>query len=105
MAPTKIRQYVERSIAMELNALNINAGRLFLDLFLNFFILPILSFRQDEFACKNDRQCIPITKVCDGVRHCRDASDENSEICIQREYGKLFLFKNFIKYKIRLRLI
>ncbi|XP_043667909.1 modular serine protease-like isoform X4 [Vespula pensylvanica] len=41
--------------------------------------------RQDEFACENDRQCIPITKVCDGVRHCRDASDENSEMCIQRE--------------------
>ncbi|KAL2726982.1 modular serine protease-like isoform X1 [Vespula squamosa] len=46
---------------------------------------PQYECRQDEFACENERQCIPITKICDGVRHCRDASDENSEMCIQRE--------------------
>jgi len=47
----------------------------------------ILYFRRDEaFACKNGWQCLPITKVCDGARHCLDASDESTEMCNAREY-------------------
>ncbi|XP_015191015.1 PREDICTED: uncharacterized protein LOC107074068 [Polistes dominula] len=40
---------------------------------------------QNEFACENERQCVPINKICDGIRHCRDASDENSEMCTKQE--------------------
>lgn len=47
----------------------------------------ILYFRRDEeFACKNGGQCLPITKICDGARHCLDASDESTEMCHAREY-------------------
>lgn len=42
--------------------------------------------RDEEFACKNRQQCLPITKMCDGIRHCADASDENSKMCKIREY-------------------
>lgn len=42
--------------------------------------------RDGEFTCKNRVQCLPIIKVCDGIRHCRDASDESEETCKPREY-------------------
>ncbi|KAI4480244.1 hypothetical protein M0804_010242 [Polistes exclamans] len=41
--------------------------------------------RKDEFTCDNERQCVPINKICDGIRHCRDGSDENSEMCMKQE--------------------
>ncbi|EZA58008.1 hypothetical protein DMN91_006570 [Ooceraea biroi] len=41
--------------------------------------------RDDEFACKNRGQCLPVAKTCDGTRHCVDASDENAEMCKARE--------------------
>ncbi|XP_019883913.2 modular serine protease-like [Camponotus floridanus] len=41
--------------------------------------------RDEEFACENRQQCLPIAKICDGIRHCADASDENSKMCKIRE--------------------
>ncbi|KYN08346.1 Limulus clotting factor C, partial [Cyphomyrmex costatus] len=41
--------------------------------------------RDQEFACENRRQCLPMTKVCDGTRHCADASDESAKLCEARE--------------------
>ncbi|KAM0727255.1 Modular serine protease [Formica fusca] len=41
--------------------------------------------RDEEFACKNKQQCLPTAKICDGIRHCADASDENPEMCKIRE--------------------
>ncbi|XP_071564263.1 modular serine protease-like [Temnothorax nylanderi] len=41
--------------------------------------------RDQEFACENRRQCLPIAKVCDGTRHCADASDESAKLCEARE--------------------
>ncbi|OXU19709.1 hypothetical protein TSAR_016000 [Trichomalopsis sarcophagae] len=38
----------------------------------------------DEFSCENVRQCIPLSRVCDGTHQCRDASDEKSETCKSR---------------------
>nr|XP_012214846.1 PREDICTED: uncharacterized protein LOC105667577 [Linepithema humile] len=41
--------------------------------------------RDEEFVCKNGGQCLPITKICDGARHCLDASDESTEMCNARK--------------------
>lgn len=35
------------------------------------------SCSQMEFKCLKYRQCIIKAKVCDGVKHCNDSSDEN----------------------------
>lgn len=43
-------------------------------------------FRDQEFACENGRQCLPLAKACDGTRHCADASDESAKLCEAREY-------------------
>lgn len=32
-----------------------------------------------EFVCKNRAQCLFQSLVCDGVKHCKDGSDEDSE--------------------------
>lgn len=34
----------------------------------------------DKWPCRSGA-CIPIYEVCDGIRHCRDSSDENEEVC------------------------
>ncbi|XP_070160255.1 modular serine protease-like [Polyergus mexicanus] len=41
--------------------------------------------RDEEFTCKNRQQCLPTAKICDGIRHCADASDESPEMCKIRE--------------------
>ena len=30
----------------------------------------------DEFQCQNKSACIPMSRKCDGIRHCTDGSDE-----------------------------
>ncbi|XP_011872939.1 PREDICTED: low-density lipoprotein receptor-related protein 1B-like isoform X1 [Vollenhovia emeryi] len=42
---------------------------------------PQYECRDQEFACENRRQCLPLAKVCDGTRHCADASDESTKLC------------------------
>lgn len=42
--------------------------------------------RDEEFLCENRQQCLSIAKICDGIRHCADASDESSKMCKIREY-------------------
>jgi len=32
----------------------------------------------DEFQCKNSRDCIPVTWVCDEENDCEDSSDEQN---------------------------
>lgn len=41
--------------------------------------------KPDEFQCFN-YECIPDTKVCDGVAHCQDRSDEY-HCCKYRKYS------------------
>lgn len=38
-----------------------------------------LCTRYMEFVCKNRAQCLFQSLVCDGVKHCKDGSDEDSE--------------------------
>ncbi|XP_015117131.1 modular serine protease [Diachasma alloeum] len=37
--------------------------------------------RSDEFSCLSERQCIPISRLCDGTRQCRDGTDEALDTC------------------------
>lgn len=57
----------------------------FLFIYQHLFIISYLR-RDDEFTCENNGQCLPTAKICDGTRHCADASDENAEMCKAREY-------------------
>ncbi|XP_024941719.1 modular serine protease isoform X2 [Cephus cinctus] len=41
--------------------------------------------RDGEFSCDSQGQCLPESKVCDGVHQCRDGSDENSKMCKSRD--------------------
>ncbi|XP_034952205.1 modular serine protease-like [Chelonus insularis] len=34
-----------------------------------------------EFSCTNKKQCIPLSRLCDGTHQCRDASDETLATC------------------------
>lgn len=38
-----------------------------------------LCTRYMEFVCKNRAQCLFQSLVCDGIKHCKDGSDEDSE--------------------------
>ncbi|EDW59535.2 modular serine protease [Drosophila virilis] len=35
-----------------------------------------------QFQCKESEECIPHSKMCDGVGDCLDNSDENIEVCV-----------------------
>ncbi len=35
----------------------------------------------DTWHCHDGRRCIGMEYVCDGLIHCRDASDEKPEVC------------------------
>ncbi|XP_014478926.1 PREDICTED: sortilin-related receptor-like [Dinoponera quadriceps] len=41
--------------------------------------------RDEEFTCESGGQCLPMVKVCDGTRQCRDGSDESAGMCKARE--------------------
>lgn len=38
-----------------------------------------LCTRYMEFVCKNRAQCLFQSLVCDGIKHCEDGSDEDTE--------------------------
>ena len=35
----------------------------------------------DHYACKDNRQCLPWAKVCDGKPDCTDRDDESDDHC------------------------
>ena len=37
--------------------------------------------KKDEFPCRNGRECVPQSLMCDGISHCIDESDELLPVC------------------------
>lgn len=61
-----------------------------------------LCTRYMEFVCKNRAQCLFQSLVCDGIKHCEDGSDEDTEYagCGKDYLIPLIPFSPFVSYPL-----
>lgn len=66
-----------------------------------------LCTRYMEFVCKNRAQCLFQSLVCDGIKHCEDGSDEDSEYagCGKRHSDRLCLVSAMLNLFVTRRLL